>query len=713
MKIRQLFLAPVVACILALSGCAPQQPAQPTSDPTVPPTVTPGENAAPSFDEIRARIAHLRRDAQDAATPASSPTAEADEQQYPKDMAALISSLKGKEVQDWQGWIVRVKEGQGGRYEVGIDMDELYDIDPFLTFEYRGVRRTGLADVVLADVSAEQAKALSAGQKVVLKGVISDLAGRPGEEMPIDPANARLAVVLERTQAEPLAQDGDTTTIDPKGVVITLTRPVCGMMSTRCYTYDLIVHGTGEVLYSEEDWETIDERSNVITRTYQVSEEKVRDLVAEFERIDYFSLKDDYNGYDMSDASSATTSITTGTKRKSIFHYHGDRSAPGELAQLENMIDEAVSSNEPTPTPLPTGNIKWQTKVGYRIGVPPTYADGLVYVSSEDTCLCALDAATGAREWTAPSSGGSMSRPIVAGGKVLFAGARTLDISPEIVKAGYVYALDAKAGTRKWDFETEDEEATAPVVAAGIAYFGGGQWSGRVGGYSDQPSGHLYAVDVASGKLVWKKDLPDADVWSAPVVAGGTLYFVDRTNAQGRDPFLYALDALTGQEKWKSDVLRAFPLAARGNVLYASTGESLLALDGQTGRQIWSYQADFGSFSYPLVTEDTLYVGVNAPGVIDKKYRPEANDNNYLAALDVRTGTERWKYVTECCISSPSLDGNVLYIAANDGIEAVNVKTGQAIWQFSTESFVQGLVSSAGVQYFGDFDGTFYAVEAP
>ncbi len=46
--------------------------------------------------------------------------------------------------------------------------------------------------------------------------------------------------------------------------------------------------------------------------------------------------------------------------------------------------------------------------------------------------------------------------------------------------------------------------------------------------------------------------------------------------------------------------------------------------------------------NFPLATEDTLYVGVNAQGVIEKRYRPEENNNNYLAALDVRTGTERW-----------------------------------------------------------------------
>lgn len=119
------------------------------------------------------------------------------------------------------------------------------------------------------------------------------------------------------------------------------------MLSTKCYTYELTVYGSGEALYTEYDWDSIDEATPTTSKDFQVIDEVVRKLADDFGSAGYLSMKDDYDEYDVSDASSATTSVTTPYFRKSIFHYHGDQSAPDALSVLEKELDDLATANKP------------------------------------------------------------------------------------------------------------------------------------------------------------------------------------------------------------------------------------------------------------------------------------------------------------------------------------------------------------------------------
>jgi hypothetical protein len=354
MKTRVALFLLIAAIVPSLNGCgnAPQQNTSTMTHSAARPTATLGRNSAPGYQEIRSNIARLLSEIQTAYATATPSTAEADT--YEKDLTAYIGGLKGKKVDAWQGWVLEVLPGPQGSYTATIDMDEFYEVEPPLGFEYRGIRLIGLTDVVLSNLSKESAEKVSAGQKVEISGTIKGMEGLASDDTDkpaVDPS-VRLAVILMESKVTPLKSEnaGSSLADDYKSAVITLKHPVCGMASSHCYTYNLIVYGTGKVVYTEEDWSTGQVNR---TETANVSEEKVRELVAEFDKIRYFSLKDDYSSYDMSDASSATTSITLGAKRKSTFHYHGDMSAPKELSDLESKIDELYKPTEATPTISP------------------------------------------------------------------------------------------------------------------------------------------------------------------------------------------------------------------------------------------------------------------------------------------------------------------------------------------------------------------------
>ena len=77
-----------------------------------------------------------------------------------------------------------------------------------------------------------------------------------------------------------------------------------------------------------------------------VGREQLAELADAFQKAGYFALKDKYTSYDVTDHPSANTSYDDGTRHKTIAHYHGDRSAPEALDELEARIDEIVGTGK-------------------------------------------------------------------------------------------------------------------------------------------------------------------------------------------------------------------------------------------------------------------------------------------------------------------------------------------------------------------------------
>ena len=125
---------------------------------------------------------------------------------------------------------------------------------------------------------------------------------------------------------------------DIEDIVITLERTVC---FGACPDYTLTIHGDGTVTYEGRQFVRTQG-----TRTITISEEKIRQLLSEFQRVDYFSLDDSYEEFMATDMPSAITSLKANGKTKTVRHYHGDFSAPEKLTELEDRIDEIVNSDQ-------------------------------------------------------------------------------------------------------------------------------------------------------------------------------------------------------------------------------------------------------------------------------------------------------------------------------------------------------------------------------
>jgi hypothetical protein len=132
----------------------------------------------------------------------------------------------------------------------------------------------------------------------------------------------------------------------PTPQVITLQRTVC---FGTCPEYKLTILADGRVLYEGISYvKTKGKAWGRITR------QQLKELISEFNKINYSSLADSYTPgtkncpQSMTDMPAATTSLTRNGKSKTVIHYHGCRGLPvlDQLTQLENKIDEAVDVNK-------------------------------------------------------------------------------------------------------------------------------------------------------------------------------------------------------------------------------------------------------------------------------------------------------------------------------------------------------------------------------
>ena len=134
----------------------------------------------------------------------------------------------------------------------------------------------------------------------------------------------------------------------PTDTLITLERSGC---YGECPSYTLTISASGAVTYEGREYVKVKGISRL-----NISDDKVRQLIAVFDKAQYFSLNDKYETEKdgcpevWTDSSSAITSIRINGKSKSISHYHGCQEGDGKLiypkvlTDLEDTIDEIVGT---------------------------------------------------------------------------------------------------------------------------------------------------------------------------------------------------------------------------------------------------------------------------------------------------------------------------------------------------------------------------------
>jgi outer membrane protein assembly factor BamB len=235
-----------------------------------------------------------------------------------------------------------------------------------------------------------------------------------------------------------------------------------------------------------------------------------------------------------------------------------DADVPGGLVVADGLVYAATTAGEVVALEADTGEERWRSEVEGRLEATPAVVEDLVLVAGEDrqtgvVTVFALDAATGGRpQWrfstpgpalpaSAPASDGE--RAFVAtsegvlraldldgGGQVWTAEMRAAVSSRQVPAAAsplvvadrlHLYGLGPGDGEERWTFLLADLRAlpggrrntlspSSPAVLREAAVIG-------------DASGVLSAIDLDTGRLVWRSDLSPGPLGA--VAVGDDLVF--------------------------------------------------------------------------------------------------------------------------------------------------------------------------------------------
>jgi outer membrane protein assembly factor BamB len=164
-----------------------------------------------------------------------------------------------------------------------------------------------------------------------------------------------------------------------------------------------------------------------------------------------------------------------------------------------------------------------------------------------DRALLALDAATGALRWRTPLRLNPWGGPSVAGGLVIVSGS-TIGFDPKAIPQaiGDVTALDLATGTVKWRKEVPGGVLGCVAVASGLAV-------------ATATDGRVRAFDLASGAERWSYDRK-APFFAPAAVVGGLVYAGDLEGV------VHAIRLDSGQPAWHIDLGKDARVQAPGMI---------------------------------------------------------------------------------------------------------------------------------------------------
>ena len=277
----------------------------------------------------------------------------------------------------------------------------------------------------------------------------------------------------------------------------------------------------------------------------------------------------------------------------------------------------------------------WSSRESALLSGGPVTGLGKVFIGSENGKVYALDANTGELQWQASIKGEILNAPAVDSGVVIVNSA-----------SGIMKAFNANNGEELWKVEQDVPALTlrgisAPVIASGGVLIGTAKggidvfllekgqqgWSTEIGEasgttelervidvdsaplifgdkiYSISSRGHLAAIELKSGRIVWKRQFSSYRQMS---IDRNTIFL---TNLRGH---VYAVDRINGIERWSNLALANRGVtgpAVIGNYVVVGDFEGYLHwLNQDTGEIVARNEIDSsGIHSTPTVVNNVLY----------------------------------------------------------------------------------------------------------
>lgn len=312
---------------------------------------------------------------------------------------------------------------------------------------------------------------------------------------------------------------------------------------------------------------------------------------------------------------------------------------------------------------------QWQYQAQSDIGTGNAFYDGLIVGTDTDGWVFALDANTGKKRWAYRTGGKIYSTPAVSVGVVVVGSTD-----------GSIYGV--QAGKVVWKYETGKPVVAAPLISGSLVFIGAGD-------------GHFRALEAATGRLRWDFDSVSGFVVDRPLEYQGRIYF----GSWGND--FYALDKLTGKLVWKWNngstnrmfsPAACYPVAANGRVFIVAPDNSMTAFDAATGRVLWRERAP------GLRVRESMGLSADSSLVYVKTME------GVLIGVSTTADTLQisWRSPVQLGYElSPTRlveDAGVIYVPTHSGtVWAVGRKDGQLLWRYKASNcMVNGILPLDG-----------------
>ena len=284
--------------------------------------------------------------------------------------------------------------------------------------------------------------------------------------------------------------------------------------------------------------------------------------------------------------------------------------------------------------------------------------------------LICLDAQTGRIKWLVPTPLHLESSPAIVGNLVVI-GAGAIEVGNDHRVSGhpgYVFAVDLETGREVWRHDVADPESS-PAIVDGIAYIGSGFNGSAIVALRTAPDADLKSAQQS--RELWRRATPHPATGAITVtgdliLAGcGNGDFVNAAKVPAGA--VLALDRATGAVRWTVALPDAVlgPIAVRGNLAICPVrnGE-VIALDlTKNGAIVWRQRVAGNSpiLGGPAVTEELVYA-VSADG--------------YLAVLSLADGTLLEKHYLNAksrpgslgmSLSAPFVSGGHVFVGSETG----------------------------------------------
>lgn len=327
-----------------------------------------------------------------------------------------------------------------------------------------------------------------------------------------------------------------------------------------------------------------------------------------------------------------------------------------------------ILPSEPAVPDLPEGPAPiWSTVLGGQVFASPEVADGVAYVGTTGGVMNAVAVADGRFVWAFRAGRPVFGQALAAGDALYF-----------VCDSGHLLALDRATGRERWRYDLGD--GGVPRVLPHPALF---DWDWQAPRpaladgtlYVGAGDGSFHAVDAATGERRWRVE-GSGKVRTGAAIAGARVIF------GGADHLVRALDRASGRELWRHDTgaeVDTTPVVHAGKILVGNRGHGLRALDAATGELLWR-SFFWGSWveSTPAVVDGTIYIG--------------SSDLRRVSALDPSTGRVLWRTdVFGWSWGTPLVAGGRIYAGAAGGapyflrhvasLTALDRASGRPLWR--------------------------------